>query len=850
MGNSAASNKIDMRGSELPASSQQAAQFERLLKECREICLERLSTSLAGMLDKVPGALWDLADQAREPETRDLYMEAKVNAPAQRKRIEAEFRTNYLAEFAAPARREKKGAAFSQFDSSALELGLVTEGDLEEALKVNGMAAKQRRDCEDELAAMDQQLDVLVGDASLRGESNPFGPQAICRAFKLTCRALEPNLKLRLVLLTLFDEHVLDDIRSIYKDLNTTLVGRSFPPQICHGMLRRPAGSVVAARGGAAATVAAAGLPAALSARAVGASEQEAFGVLQNPLSGGGGAGATGSAQPALGTAIQAPSSPPILDTSGMSVAQGPLESPQGTSLVASLTRIQRGGLSALTRGNVALAANLATPGTTNVLRELRGTSLASGLDHMDSVTLDILALLFDQIFAYEEIPPLMKGLIGQLQIPMLKVAILDKSLLCTKTHSARKLLDCLGDIAVSLNADFDEGSPLYGQIQKTVRELVDGFEDSMEIFDRLHEELERFVAWQNQGVEEQAVLVAKRIEYKERLSLAKAVAQQAILQRANSRSIPRVVLRFLADQWIKVMLIAHAKHGDESEAWNKAVGTMDLLIWSVRAKHSLAERRTLAAVLPRLLNRLDNGMRKIGTQADDRKRFFITLMRCHTKAMNAALSKHVGPADPALPAGPVLTAEAPVLAVSEELKAASAGLSGQAPGSSGGGTRASKPHAPAATPGDDDTEPAAAPPEFCALTIRNPFGEGGIQIEEISLSDLPAGGNVALGASGTGNATGGDVYSHIAGSLREGAWVDFRDVNGNKRQRRLFYISPLRRTYVFVNRQSGNVSEYSLYQLAREFRAGRASVIETMPLFDRAMGSLVDAQRTGATLQ
>jgi hypothetical protein len=370
-----------------------------------------------------------------------------------------------------------------------------------------------------------------------------------------------------------------------------------------------------------------------------------------------------------------------------------------------------------------------------------------------------------------------------------------------------------------------------------------------MEIFDRLHEELERFVAWQNQGVEEQAVLVAKRIEYKERLSLAKAVAQQEVLRRAKSGSIPRVVLRFLADQWIKVMLIAHAKHGNESEAWNKAVATMDLLIWSVRAKHSLAERRTLAAVLPRLLKRLDNGMRKIGTGADDRKRFFITLMRCHTKAMNAALFKHVGPADPALPAGPVLTAEAPVLAVSEELKAASTGLSGQPPGSSRGGTRPSRLHAPAATPGDDDTEPAAAPPEFRALTIRNPFGEGGIQIEEISLSDLPAGGNVALEAGGT-NATNGDVYSRIAGSLREGAWVDFRDENDNKRQERLFYVSPLRRTYLFVNRQSGNVSEYSLYQLARELRAGRASVIETMPLFDRAMGGLVDAQRTGATLQ
>ena len=502
-----------------------------------------------------------------------------------------------------------------------------------------------------------------------------------------------------------------------------------------------------------------------------------------------------------------------------------------------------------MTSGDLALAASLATPGMTNVLRELRGTSLASGLGHIDSVTLDIVALLFDQIFAYEEIPPLMKRLIGQLQIPMLKVAILDKSFFYKKTHSARKLLDCLGDIAVSLNADFDESSPLYGQIQRTVRELVDGFQDSMDIFDRLYEELERFVAGQSQCAEEQAELVAKRIEYKERLSLAKAVAQQEILQRAKSGSIPRVVLRFLADQWIKVMLIAHAKHGNESEAWNKAVATMDLLIWSVRAKQSLAERRTLAAVLPRLLKRLNSGMRRIGTEADDRKRFFIKLMSCHTKAMNPALFKHVGPADAALPARPVLTAEAPAPAASEEMKAASAGLSGQAPGSSRGGTGPSKPHAPAVTPGDD-TEPAAAPLEFHALTIRNPFGEGDIEIEEISLSDLPAGGNVALEASGTGTATGGDEYSRIAASLREGAWVDFRDENDNKRQARLFYISPLRRTCLFVSRQRRNVSEYSLYQLARELRAGRASIIETMSLFDRAMGSLVGAHRTSATLQ
>jgi hypothetical protein len=62
MGNNAASNTNDLRRSELPAPSQRAAEFERLLKDCREIFLDRLSKSLAGMFDKVPSAAaWELA---------------------------------------------------------------------------------------------------------------------------------------------------------------------------------------------------------------------------------------------------------------------------------------------------------------------------------------------------------------------------------------------------------------------------------------------------------------------------------------------------------------------------------------------------------------------------------------------------------------------------------------------------------------------------------------------------------------------------------------------------------------------------------------------------------------------
>ncbi len=705
MSNNAASNVIAMREFDRAAPSQQAAQFERLLKECQELALERLSKSVAGMLDKVEDTLWGLANQAMDREVRDLYIHVKDLALVERKRIESQFRSAYLAEFDSRTRRDKKPKeAFSQFELGSLELGLVNDEDLEETLKLNDMAAKLRRYCEEELAALDQRIGVVMGDATLQGETNPFSPQAICSAFKQTCRGLEPNMKARMILHKLFDDHVLDDIRPIFKDLNTLLVERSILPKIRYGVARHSAGGMIAGRapgaapGGAAALVAGAdGLGAAGAYPGAPGGEQDMFAMLQNlvamnlgvapaaaggvpgtrggtglpgvgiagpgvgiPGAGIGGhaigvAGIPGAAGLAAGGVTQVPGFPPIM-AGGPASALGPVRVLQGAELLSSLTRIQHGDVSVVAGGDLPLAATLVQPGTTNVLRELKGTSLASGMEQMDSMTLDIVAMLFDQIFGDDNIPIAMKGLIGRLQIPMLKVAILDKNFFSKKTHPARRLLDVLGEIAVGLNVEFDATSPLYARIDKVVQRLVDGFQDSMDIFDPLREELEGFIAEENRRAEEEAKINARRIEHREKLEIAKGVAQQEILQRAKSGTIPRAVLKFLAEQWVKLLLVAHAKHGETSEAWKSAVETMDLLIWSVNAKRTLDERRRLASLLPGLLKRLNAGLQMVSADEETRKRFFVKLMRCHTKVMNNTAGVHAARPAGTTPAGSAVT--------------------------------------------------------------------------------------------------------------------------------------------------------------------------------------------------
>ena len=51
MSNSAASNVIPMREFDRPAPNPQEAQFERLLKECQAVAVDRLSGSISAMLD-------------------------------------------------------------------------------------------------------------------------------------------------------------------------------------------------------------------------------------------------------------------------------------------------------------------------------------------------------------------------------------------------------------------------------------------------------------------------------------------------------------------------------------------------------------------------------------------------------------------------------------------------------------------------------------------------------------------------------------------------------------------------------------------------------------------------------
>ena len=519
-------------------------------------------------------ALTAFGNQSRDPETSTLYEVTRNKVLSQREAIVTQFRILFLREFQERCNRVKNiGDKFAEVDLSSLEPELVGESDLNESLKFDAMASRLRHYCNEELFALDQRVGVLIGDADLQSEDNPFTPQAIIDAYKHTCRQIDSNVDVQTVLLKLFDDHVLDEIRGVYRAVNALLIENSILPKIRFSVARGKDGAKV--------------------------ESGESWPVKQTP-------------------------------------------------------------------GNVSAA-----PVAGDMPQELTNTNPGGGMNQMDTMTLDIMAFLFEDLFEDRKIPAVVKGLIGRLQTPMLKLVIADKSFFSKKSHPARRLLDELGEFSAQLPADFGESDPVYQKLESILENVTEEFEDDVKIFDDARQQLDTLIAEMNergeqetqpaeqetqpaekemryaeqetQTAEQETQPDANQVDQQERIALAKTVAAAEIKARVRA-SVPQLIVRFLAQRWGKVLVLIHVREGEASEAWKGALETVDVLLWSGEPKETIEERQKMVRVMPSLLKRITAGLSYAGIDDEVRVQFFSDLRKLHAEIIGQSAQPSAEP--------------------------------------------------------------------------------------------------------------------------------------------------------------------------------------------------------------
>jgi hypothetical protein len=574
-----------------------------VLSDCRDLAIERIARSLGSMFDRVEDDLFELAEKAGDRESQNLYLDARAQARDKRPLIEETFRRHFLDFFNRKVKGEGPAALPAE---QGRTLALVEDEDLEQSIAVAEMAANLRSSCEEELFALSQRFGFLLERPALADEANPVSPEAILSALKDACDQIEAGYKVRLTLMRALEGHVAADLQLVYHDLNSHLVERHILPEIRPVILRSPA-SRKGTPGGSAPAVAGASAPA---ANAEQAAAQGIYQALAQLL----GTGSTGGlSEVAAGIAASFGHASPAPATQGF---------------VEALTRLHQPGTSAAIAGESA-----------NVLREIRAAPQSASLGTLDAMTIDIVAMLFDYVFEDRQIPASAKAVLGRLQIPTLKVALLDKAFFSSRAHPARRLLDRLAEASIGLDEASARGAATLAKIESIVARVLQEFQSDVSLFESFAADLDTFLAEQAQDEEAMVESTARLIEERERLEIARASAEGEVDRRLATRDfIPAPVRSVLLGAWSQALARAHAEHGEGSAAWTGLLATMDELLWSIEPKSRAEDRRRLVTGLPAMLRSLQDGLQSADVDEPAREAFLGLLVDCHADAVRAGL--------------------------------------------------------------------------------------------------------------------------------------------------------------------------------------------------------------------
>ena len=272
-----------------------------------------------------------------------------------------------------------------------------------------------------------------------------------------------------------------------------------------------------------------------------------------------------------------------------------------------------------------------------NRLSEIRDNVPRGAMTRVDETTIDVMTRIFDAVFRDQNIPSEMKELIGFLQIPVLKAALLDKEFFFEESHPARRLISLLTASSIGWDQNKGRSDPLYQAISRNV-DRVQEFDSEIALFAEVVTDLEAFLdEEENQATTELATPITQALR-QEKLREASRSATTDVAVRVATGEVVTFVEAFLESRWVPVLTLAHSVKDDKPQVLESAIKTMDELIWSVQPKINPQQRKELVAKLPGLLTTLNKWLNVLKWEDADRLQFFADLAECHASIVRAPL--------------------------------------------------------------------------------------------------------------------------------------------------------------------------------------------------------------------
>ncbi|WP_231757878.1 DUF1631 domain-containing protein [Microbulbifer elongatus] len=748
-----ASNVVSMRGAQSePGQSRRSGSvtLPPPVVAVRDKAKALLMDHTKQVFAKVDDSLFAMAEKAHGQEEQDGLFRALRLLRVERRRLVERFADALEQGF-----QVREISADEEDPYSADNLSLVHNDDLEQLVAVDTMVANAKRDFAEPLTEITLRLNTLLS-VKIYDKNNPLGPDAICDAFIEASRALDLHIRARLTLLKKFEQMVMLNLGKVYQQCNDLFIEQGVLPSLKQQRRaarqqrpaprpQQPAGSASTAQGD------------------QGGSQPGAY---------------AGHGLMPLGSGA-APMAPQDL-LSHLGALQSHLPESYGDGEVQLLN-------------------------VNSMLQErLVEVRQSAALAKMDSDIIKLVEMLFSFILEDRNLAEPIKSQLGRLQLPLLKVAIADKSFFSKGGHPARKLLNELADACTGWQAkDNYEKDPLYKKIGEVVARVLAEFDQDINIFSTLLESFREFIERERKRAQRLEQRIVDEADGKAKTKAARARVAAVMDALMAERDLPPVVSEWLEKVWANMLFLTCIKEGTESESWSRDVRTARDLVWSVHAPMP-ESRKQLLGLLPTLQGRLKAGVEAVSLNSFEARRMFAGLKEIYRERF--ALAQRL--------------LEERSRQVEQEARAMAAEAASQAP------VEDEAESAPQPPVREEPVEPVVELPQMEEL--EQAVAEVELQPDAVIREEIPE----------------TDTHWQQTFRLAQGSWFELKRGEEEQFRCRLAAVIKDIDQFIFVNRNGAKVAEFTRAELAIALRKGELMSMDDGMLFERALQSVIGTVR------
>ncbi|MBL4744279.1 MAG: DUF1631 domain-containing protein [Cycloclasticus sp.] len=494
-------------------------------------------------------------------------------------------------------------AVVNEFD----ELSLLGVDEIEEQLAIDGGVGRSELKFKDVLYALNERLTVLFETKSLKMSTNPIAPSVLLKQYAEILKKELFSEETCLLLYKSYEETVLLKMGDVYQKINDLCIENRVLPKLPKRQLiyKNNTGESSVER------------------RSEGQSRQG-----NEADRGGDSPGNTHEISDVLYRSLVDMVQLHSAKVGRAALSDGLMVSGDSIStvdLIETLTAIQKKNVIE----GVAVDQNVRL----QIGSQFQSNGVRQPYEEQDDTLINIIAMFFDVVLQDKQLPNAVRLMIAQLQIPILKVAMIDKEFFAKKAHPARKFLNSLSQAGLGVSEQNRQvKSAVFEKMEELVDRVLMDFDDDVEIFTELLDEFDIFMEQQQCQIDVIEERSRKVTRSSEQIELTRRQATYEIALRLNGKSIPEFVQLFLDDAWKDVLVLALLRREKEPAETQKCIDVIEALVESVMPKNDDAARKNVIKGLTRLLKDIKVGLENISYDFHQSAPFFKELESFHKR--------------------------------------------------------------------------------------------------------------------------------------------------------------------------------------------------------------------------